>query len=360
VLGGIASWYIGHYAYEGVAKPILEFYGKLDSFEALRNSASRDAILLMLVTSGLAHLPPIKVVTILSGAMGVDIWLFIAAAIVARGARFLALLLLRRRRRSAISSKSASARLPRRSPSPSSSSSAQPGSSEAMLRRHALAPAFVFVVGLATILAAWGFQIIGGYVPCALCLQQRWPYYIGLPIAFVAPRQCAGERPGVGDARLPSRSSRRSSSTARISASIMPRRVGVVAGPPDCGIGGASPTTATGGSGQLDNIRIVSCTRQAGASCGLRPVVRRVERGGIAGAGSDRARRSPRTGDGRGERSQQPALSWPRAASSNHCVAACAGSGLRGAWVGPRTNSLSPASDRGRRRSPYGSSSVSQ
>ena len=91
VLGGIAGWYLGSYAYEGVARPILEFYGRLDDFEALRSSASRDAILLMLVTSGLAHLPPIKVVTILSGAAGVNLWLFIASAIVARGARFLAL-----------------------------------------------------------------------------------------------------------------------------------------------------------------------------------------------------------------------------------------------------------------------------
>ncbi|MCR4282289.1 MAG: DedA family protein, partial [Bauldia sp.] len=97
VLGGIAGWYLGHAAYEGVAKPILEFYGKLDSFEALRNSASRDAILLMLVTSGLAHLPPIKVVTILSGAAGVNLWLFVASAILARGARFLALAWLLRR-----------------------------------------------------------------------------------------------------------------------------------------------------------------------------------------------------------------------------------------------------------------------
>jgi membrane protein YqaA with SNARE-associated domain len=97
VLGGIAGWYLGHAAYEGVAKPVLEFYGKLDSFEALRNSASRDAILLMLVTSGLAHLPPIKVVTILSGAAGVNLWLFIASAILARGARFLALAWLLRR-----------------------------------------------------------------------------------------------------------------------------------------------------------------------------------------------------------------------------------------------------------------------
>ena len=97
VLGGILGWYIGHYAYEALAKPVLEFYGKLDTFEALRTSSNRDAILLMLVTSGLAHLPPIKVVTILSGAAGVDLWLFIGSAILARGARFAALAWLLRR-----------------------------------------------------------------------------------------------------------------------------------------------------------------------------------------------------------------------------------------------------------------------
>jgi membrane protein DedA with SNARE-associated domain len=51
----------------------------------------------MLITSGLAHLPPIKVVTILSGAAGINIWLFIASAIVARGARFYFLAWLLRR-----------------------------------------------------------------------------------------------------------------------------------------------------------------------------------------------------------------------------------------------------------------------
>ena len=51
----------------------------------------------MLITSGLSHLPPIKVVTILSGAAGINIWLFIASAIVARGARFFFLAWLLRR-----------------------------------------------------------------------------------------------------------------------------------------------------------------------------------------------------------------------------------------------------------------------
>jgi membrane protein YqaA with SNARE-associated domain len=97
VLGGIAGWYIGHYAFEAVAKPILEFYGKLDDFQRLSESGGRNAILLMLITSGVAHMPPIKVVTILSGAAGVNLWLFIASAIVARGARFAALAWLLRR-----------------------------------------------------------------------------------------------------------------------------------------------------------------------------------------------------------------------------------------------------------------------
>ncbi len=39
-----------------------------------------------------------------------------------------------------------------------------------------------FLIGLFTILGALGFEHIGGYVPCELCLTQRLPYYIGLPL----------------------------------------------------------------------------------------------------------------------------------------------------------------------------------
>ncbi|MFE0016631.1 YqaA family protein [Mesorhizobium sp. NPDC059054] len=97
VLGGVAGWFIGHYAYEAVAKPVLEFYGKYDEFEALRLSSGIGFIILMLITSGAAHLPPIKVVTILSGVIGVNLLLFIVLAIVARGGRFLLLAWLLRR-----------------------------------------------------------------------------------------------------------------------------------------------------------------------------------------------------------------------------------------------------------------------
>ena len=49
-----------------------------------------------------------------------------------------------------------------------------------------LAPAVVSVVGLATIATAWGFELIGGFIPCKLCLQERIPYYVGLPVAAAA------------------------------------------------------------------------------------------------------------------------------------------------------------------------------
>lgn len=97
VAGGIAGWFLGHYAFEAVARPVLEFYGKYESFEALKASSGSGLILLMLVTSGLAHLPPIKVVTILAGVVSFSLPWFILSAIVARGARFFFLAWLLRR-----------------------------------------------------------------------------------------------------------------------------------------------------------------------------------------------------------------------------------------------------------------------
>jgi membrane protein YqaA with SNARE-associated domain len=96
-LGGIAGYFIGLYGYEAVARPILEFYGKLDSFEHLRSCAGRETTMVMLVTSGLAHLPPIKVVTILAGVIDVGLAFFIISCLIFRGARFVALALLIRR-----------------------------------------------------------------------------------------------------------------------------------------------------------------------------------------------------------------------------------------------------------------------
>src|SRR6185503_441371 len=91
VLGGIAGYLLGYLAYETVAQPILNFYGKLEAFESLRACTNENTIALLLVTSGLAHLPPIKVVTILAGVVHASFLIFVASCILARGARFFAL-----------------------------------------------------------------------------------------------------------------------------------------------------------------------------------------------------------------------------------------------------------------------------
>jgi membrane protein YqaA with SNARE-associated domain len=90
-LGGIAGYFLGLLAYETVAAPILQFYGKLDDFERLRQCAGEDTLMVLLLTSGLSHLPPIKVVTILAGVAKVSFAFFVLACIIARGARFFAL-----------------------------------------------------------------------------------------------------------------------------------------------------------------------------------------------------------------------------------------------------------------------------
>lgn len=46
--------------------------------------------------------------------------------------------------------------------------------------------AIVFIVSAATIAGAWAFELIGGLAPCSLCLQQRWPYYLVLPLMAAA------------------------------------------------------------------------------------------------------------------------------------------------------------------------------
>ncbi len=41
----------------------------------------------------------------------------------------------------------------------------------------------VFAVTTATLLGAWLFEYFG-YLPCELCLKQRWPYYAAIPLSL--------------------------------------------------------------------------------------------------------------------------------------------------------------------------------
>ncbi|MER0239256.1 disulfide bond formation protein B [Fulvimarina sp. MAC8] len=49
------------------------------------------------------------------------------------------------------------------------------------------AAAIMLLIGTSiTVGTALLFQYVGGYIPCALCLEQRIPYYIAIPVALLA------------------------------------------------------------------------------------------------------------------------------------------------------------------------------
>lgn len=88
VLGGVFGWIIGHFLFDLIASPLLTFWHAMPAFEALKAQTGTGMLVVLLLTSGAAHLPPMKVVTILAGAVGVNLWLFIFVAVVARGGKF--------------------------------------------------------------------------------------------------------------------------------------------------------------------------------------------------------------------------------------------------------------------------------
>ncbi len=86
VLGGLAGYAIGAFLFDAVGHPVLEFYGQTGSFEAFRESYNQWGAW---IVGGAGLTPfPYKVITIASGATGLDLGIFMAASVVSRGLRF--------------------------------------------------------------------------------------------------------------------------------------------------------------------------------------------------------------------------------------------------------------------------------
>ncbi|ODT72365.1 MAG: cytochrome B [Pelagibacterium sp. SCN 63-23] len=86
VLGALAGYVIGAALFDLIAQPILSLYGyaqKFEEFAALYN----DWGIWIVLMGGLTPIP-FKVITIASGATGLDLATFLAFALLARGSRF--------------------------------------------------------------------------------------------------------------------------------------------------------------------------------------------------------------------------------------------------------------------------------
>ncbi|PLX37767.1 MAG: cytochrome B [Hyphomicrobiales bacterium] len=86
VIGGLLGYLIGALLFEQVAQPILDFYGYLEKFETFKDYYNEWGAWIVFM-AGVTPFP-FKVITIASGATGLNIAVFIISSIVARGLRF--------------------------------------------------------------------------------------------------------------------------------------------------------------------------------------------------------------------------------------------------------------------------------
>ncbi len=85
-LGGLAGYLIGVFLFETVGLPVLSFYGMTDQFEVFRQTYNDWGVWAVLI-AGVTPFP-YKVITILSGATGLSLPVFMLASLIARGLRF--------------------------------------------------------------------------------------------------------------------------------------------------------------------------------------------------------------------------------------------------------------------------------
>ncbi len=86
ILGGIVGYILGWFAYESLALPILEKLGKVDSAMKFKDMTSEYGGLAVF-GAGLTPFP-YKVITILSGALKINFFVFIIASVFARFGQF--------------------------------------------------------------------------------------------------------------------------------------------------------------------------------------------------------------------------------------------------------------------------------
>jgi membrane protein YqaA with SNARE-associated domain len=100
VLGGLLGYALGALLFETIGRPLIDLYGLGPSFDVFR---ARFAVwgAWIIIAKGFTPIP-FKLVTIASGAFGLDISRFLLACIVARAGRYLLLAILLQRYGSAV------------------------------------------------------------------------------------------------------------------------------------------------------------------------------------------------------------------------------------------------------------------
>ena len=86
VIGGLAGYAIGYFAFETIGRPVLEFYGYAPKFAEFQDRYNEWGAWVVFF-AGLTPFP-YKVITILSGVTSLDVIIFVISSVAARGLRF--------------------------------------------------------------------------------------------------------------------------------------------------------------------------------------------------------------------------------------------------------------------------------
>ncbi len=86
VAGALTGYAIGALAYQSVGEPLLEYFGFAEHFEGFASDVSQYGAWAVII-AGITPFP-FKVATILSGAAGLNLAIFLVCCVVARGFRF--------------------------------------------------------------------------------------------------------------------------------------------------------------------------------------------------------------------------------------------------------------------------------
>ncbi|MDQ8698924.1 YqaA family protein [Hyphomicrobium sp. LHD-15] len=86
VIGGVAGYAIGYFFFEQIGRPILEFYGKSESFGEFTSWFNEWGVWILII-KGMTPFP-YKVLTITAGVTHMPLIEFMAASVIARAMRF--------------------------------------------------------------------------------------------------------------------------------------------------------------------------------------------------------------------------------------------------------------------------------
>jgi membrane protein YqaA with SNARE-associated domain len=92
VAGGMLGYAIGYWGFDLIGRPILEFYGAMPRYDALKAGFDRWGVWIIII-KGMTPIP-YKLVTIASGVAHFNFAAFVGASIVSRSIRFFLLALL--------------------------------------------------------------------------------------------------------------------------------------------------------------------------------------------------------------------------------------------------------------------------